>query len=455
MSRKGVKMGLSDFLSTADSNSRGGGSNINLDALPKGPRARADDDDGGYRGGRGGERREREPMRSEGSDRWRGDRSSAGGSSFRGGDDSYRGGPSSFRGREERYEERPAHLRLNLSRRGEDGPSGGSSFRSEPRRDDDDKFSRAFSRGGDSGRFGDRDSGRFGDRDGGRFGDRDGGRFGGDRYGDRDSSRFGDRYGDRDGGRFAGDRFGSRPESSRFGGDRDVDRMTSSFERQTVSEPREDPAEAARKKKEEEKAARAAEKAAAKAKAEEAAAKAKAEKLAAAEAEAAAAAKAADVMTAILATEKKGEALVAAAKPLLKGTELVPAVVMAALLKHNQFTATSSVKWMTPDEYGAFMAHVISATSTKAQLKALYALQLFMHENRGLDGKKTKGMMETCFKALYAFDVIGEEAFIEYKYDTEDNTPGKMQAFIETTEWLSWLETNDDDDEEDEDEDEY
>ncbi|EQC36991.1 hypothetical protein SDRG_05810 [Saprolegnia diclina VS20] len=438
MSRKGVKMGLSDFLSTADSNGRAPVP-VGLDALPKGPRARTDDDDGGYRGGRGGgDRRDREPMRSDGSDRWRGDRTSAGGSSFRGGDEGFRGGGSSFRGgREERFEERPAHMRLNLSRRGEDGPSGGSSFR-DSRGADDDKFSRAFSRGGDSG----------------RFGDRDGGRFGGDRYGDRDGGRFGgDRYGDRDGGRFAGDRFNSR-DSGRFGGD--VERVTSAYERQTINEPKEDPAEIARKKKEEEKAARIAEKKEKKRLEDEAIAKAKEEKKAAAEAEAAAAAKAAEIMTSILATEKKGEALVAAAKPLLKGTKLVPAVVMAALVKHNQFTATSSVKWMTPDEYGAFMAYVMAPTSPKEQLKALYALQLFMHENRGLDGKKTKGMMETCFKALYAFDVIADEAFIEYKYDTEDNTPGKMQAFIETTEWLSWLETAEDDDEdEDEDEDEY
>ncbi|OQR95888.1 putative cleavage-induced protein [Thraustotheca clavata] len=419
MSRKGVKMGLSDFLSTND------GGHGPADALPRGPRAREDGDDG-YRGR---ERREqREPMRSEGSDRWRGDRGG-----FRGGDDGFRG--NSFRGNrdEPRYEERPAHMRLNLSRRGEEpsAAASGSSFRSNDRNQDDDKFSRAFARSGDSGRFGD----RYGGND----------RYGGDRFG-------------------GNDRFSSRQDSGRFG-DRyndGMDRLNTAFERQTVSEPREDPAEAARKKKEEERAARAAEKAKkeaerkeAKRLAEEAAAKAAEEKKAAAEADAKAAVREQEIMAAILATGKKGDALVAAAKPIVKTTKINPAVVMATLLKHNQFTATSSIKWMTPEEYGAFMVQYIGQASHKDQLKAIYALQLFMHENRGPDGSKTKGMMEMSFKALYAFDIIADEAFLEYKYDVDDNTPGKMQAFIETSEWLSWLETNDDEDEDEEDEDEY
>jgi hypothetical protein len=238
--------------------------------------------------------------------------------------------------------------------------------------------------------------------------------------------------------------------------------MTSAFERQVnmSSEPHVDPLEAALAKKEAEKAAREAEKKRkeaekkeAKRLADEAAAKAAEEKKAAAAEAAQQAEKDKELMTTILASKKTGESLVEEAKAILKSHKMSPAVVMAALLQHNQFTAISSSKWMTPSEYGAFMAYTIGAAAPKDQLKALYAMQLFMHEHRGLDGNKTKGMMELGFKALYAFDVVSDEAFIEYKYDTEDNTLGKMQAIIETSEWLSWLEENEDEDE-DEDENE-
>ncbi|CAK4499600.1 unnamed protein product [Aphanomyces euteiches] len=472
MSRKGTKMGLGEFLT--ESNAR---SNVTLDNLPRGPRERNDDD--AYRGG-GRERREREPMRSEGSDRWRGDRDNDGGAGWRGGASSggYQDRYSDRPRRDDRVpEERPAHLRLNLARRGDESSSAPrSSDRPADRPSDpEDKFARSFARFGsgrqESGRFGDRDSGRFGDRDSGRFGDRDSGRFGdrdSGRFGDRDSGRFGDRprYGDRDGGRY-GDRdsgrFGDRDGGSRYGrgydDDRSTDRVTSAFERQTLDESKPDPAEAARLKKEEEKATREAEKKRkeeekkeAKRLAEEAAQKASEEKKAAAEATATKAARDVDAVKKVLASGKKGEALAAVAKKELKG--VTPAVVMAEVLAHNEETAISSSKWLTPDEYGQFLEVTIGSASVKEQLKALYALQLFMHEHRGREGNRTKGMMEMAFKALYAFDIVADEAFIEYKYDVEDTTAGKMQAIIETSEWLSWLESYEGSDEDEEEDDE-
>ncbi|ETV88378.1 hypothetical protein H257_00015 [Aphanomyces astaci] len=494
MSRKGTKMGLGEFLTENNSNVRAAPINAGgLEHLPRGPRERTDDDNGGFRGGRGGgrdDRREREPMRADGSDRWRGDREQP-----RGG-----GGYQDDRPRrdERAFEERPSHMRLNLTRRGEESaPPASGGFRSSDRfaSASDDKFSRAFSsRGGgddrrEPSRFGDRDGGRFndgprfGDRDGGRFGDRDGGRFGdrdggAPRYNDRDGGRprFGDRegggrfndgprFGDRDGGRFNNDgpRYNDR-DGGRYGSDRRYDddrsasRVTSAFERQTLDD-QPDPAEVARLKKEEEKAARdaekkrkEAEKKEAKRLAEEAAVVAAEEKKAALAAAADKAAKDRSVVQTVLATGKKGKELAKAAKTTLKG--VTAAVVLAEVVEHNKESAITSSKWLTPDEYGSLLEVTVGAAPAKEQLQALYALQLFMHEHRGREGNRTKGMMELAFKALYAFDIVSDEAFIEYKYDTEDSTAGKMQAIIETSEWLSWLESYEasDDDEEEEDE---
>ncbi|KAF0720618.1 Aste57867_175 [Aphanomyces stellatus] len=467
MSRKGTKMGLGEFLTESNSNARAQPT-VSLDNLPRGPRERTDDDNG-FRGGRGGDRRDREPMRSDGSDRWRGDRErepmrSEGSDRWRGDRGSDRGGfqDRNDRPRRDEYaEERPAHLRLNLSRRGDDAPTASGARSNDRPSDPEDKFARAFNRFGsgdrrqEPSRFGDRDGGRFGgDRDSGRFGDRDSGRYGdrdGGRFGDRDSGRFGDRprFGDRDGGRFGSDR--------RYDDERSSDRITSAFDRQTLND-QPDPAEVARLKKEEEKTAREAEK---KRKAEEkkeamrlaeeAAQKAAEEKKAAAAAAAEKAQKDEGLVKAILATNKKGQDLAKAAKTQLKG--VTPAVVMAQVLSHNEESAISSSKWLTPDEYGALLSLTVGSAGVKDQLKALFALQLFMHEHRGREGNRTKGMMEMAFKALYAFDIIADEAFIEYKYDVDDTTAGKMQAIIETSEWLSWLESYEPSDDEEEEED--
>ncbi|RHY34877.1 hypothetical protein DYB32_002395 [Aphanomyces invadans] len=234
--------------------------------------------------------------------------------------------------------------------------------------------------------------------------------------------------------------------------------MTSAFGRQTLDD-KPDPAEAARAKKEEEKAAREeekkrkeAERKEAKRLADEAALAAAEEKKAAMAAAAEKAVKDTEVVRALLATTKKGQEIVKAGKASLQGVSA--AVVMAEVLKHNEETAISSSKWLTPDEYGALLSATVGVASSKEQLKALYALQLFMHEHRGREGNRTKGMMELAFKALYAFDIVADEAFIEYKYDVEDTTAGKMQAIIETSEWLSWLESYEPSDDEDDEDDE-
>ncbi len=62
--------------------------------------------------------------------------------------------------------------------------------------------------------------------------------------------------------------------------------------------------------------------------------------------------------------------------------------------------------------------------------------------------------MEKCFMAFYSFDIIQETAFLDYKYDVDNTSPGRVKAIIQTSTWLTWLETpeeeSDDEDEDDE-----
>ncbi|KAI9991484.1 hypothetical protein PInf_019170 [Phytophthora infestans] len=426
---RGKKIGLGEFLGDQAA------AYIPEAALPSGPRARADDDDGNYRGGRGGDRfggdryADREPSRSEQSDQWRGDRGGRGGGfgdrggdrggdRFGRGDDSgnWRGGGDRFGG-PSRYdrpsrddfqaEERPSHMRLNLARRGEGSSSG------DARNNSGDKWSSAF--GG-------------GSRGGDRFGRDD---RGGDRLG-RD-----DRFEGRAGGRFA--RGGDEGLSSGMSKMR-----VSSRQEQTPAEPAVSDKKARAQQKREERKQKAEEERLA---AEEAKRVAAEEKKKAEEAAAMKADVDRETMKQVLASRKKGEELAEVAKEIFKkngrpsGAVLFETVTAAA-----EDVAKSSANWIALPAYGELLKFGMESADKKDQMEALYALQIFLNKH-----EFPKGVIEKCFMALYSLDIIDEAGFFEYKYDVDGDVPGRMKAIIQTSTWLTWLETPEEEsDEEDE-----
>ncbi|KAG6603111.1 putative cleavage-induced protein [Phytophthora cinnamomi] len=422
---RGKKIGLGEFLGDQAA------AYIPEAALPSGPRARADDDDGNYRGGRGGDRfgdrggdryGDREPSRSDQSDQWRGDRGGRGGGYGGGGDRFGRGGDEggSWRGGggggdrfggPSRYdrparddfqaEERPAHMRLNLARRGEASASG------DARNSSGDKWSSAF--GG-----------------GGRFG---GGRE--DRYG-----RSEDRYdgGGRAAGRFArGDDVASSLSNMRVGG-----------RQEQAPEPQLSDKKARAQQKREERKKKAEEERVAAEEAKRAAAEQKkqADEAAAKKAEADR-----ETMKQVLASGKQGEQLAAVAKDVFaKSGRPSGAVVVEAVTAAAEDVAKASANWIALPAYGELLKLALEDADKKEQMHALYALQVFLNKH-----DFPKGLIEKCFMALYSLDIIEETGFFEYKYDVDGDVPGRMKAIIQTSSWLTWLETPEEEsDEEDE-----
>ncbi|GMF09145.1 unnamed protein product [Phytophthora lilii] len=412
---RGKKIGLGEFLGDQAT------AYIPEASLPSGPRARADDDDGNnYR--RGGDRfgdryGDREQSRSEQSDQWRGDRGgdrfgrSDEGGNWRGGGGF--GGPSRYDrpARDEfQAEERPAHMRLNLARRGEGASSG------DVRNSGGDKWSSAF--GGASG-------GRFGDRGGDRFGRDD--RFGGER----------NEGGGRAAGRFAR---GGEDVSSSFSNMRVSGRQEQAPAEPAVSDKK---ARAQQKREERKKKAEEERLAAEEAKRVAAEEKKKAEEAAAKKAEADR-----DTMKQVLASGKKGEELADVAKDLFKkngrpsGAVLFEAVTAAA-----EDVAKASANWIAMPAYGELLKFGMEDSDKKDQMEALYALQVFLNKY-----DFPKGLIEKCFMALYSLDIIDETGFFEYKYDVDGDVPGRMKAIIQTSTWLTWLETPEEESDEEEDE---
>ncbi|XP_046442071.1 eukaryotic translation initiation factor 4 gamma 2-like [Daphnia pulex] len=78
------------------------------------------------------------------------------------------------------------------------------------------------------------------------------------------------------------------------------------------------------------------------------------------------------------------------------------------------------------------------------QVTVLHALQAFCH---GLNFPK--GMLLRWFVLLYDLEIIEEDAFLKWKEDLTDDTPGKGKALFQVNNWLMWLEQAESDEDED------
>ncbi|CAI5746132.1 unnamed protein product [Peronospora destructor] len=409
---RGKKIGLGEFLGDQAA------AYIPEAALPSGPRVRTDDENGNYRGGRGGDRfggdryGDREQTRSDQSDQWRGDRGGRGGGgdrfgrneessggAWRGGG----GGPSRYDrpSRDDfQAEKRPAHMRLNLARRGE----GSSDVRNSS---GGDKWSGVFA--GRSGR-----DDRAGDRSGDRFGrdDREGG--GRSEGGGRATGRFA-RGGNDVSSSFSNMRVSAQQQEQ-------TPKPEISNKKVRAQQKREE-----RKKKAEEE--RVATEEAKRVAAEE---KTKAEEAATKKAEVDR-----ETMKQVLASGKKGEELAGVAKDLFaKHGRPCGAVLFEAVTAAAEDVAKSSANWIAMPAYGELLKFGMKESDKKDQMEALYALQVFLNKH-GLP----KGLLEKCFMALYSLDIIDESGFFEYKYNVDGDVPGRMRAIVQTSTWLTWLET--------------
>ncbi|POM59104.1 Hypothetical protein PHPALM_36159, partial [Phytophthora palmivora] len=121
------------------------------------------------------------------------------------------------------------------------------------------------------------------------------------------------------------------------------------------------------------------------------------------------------------------------------------AVLFEAVTTAAEDVAKSSANWIAMPAYGELLKFAMEDSDKKDQMEALYALQIFLNKY-----DFPKGLIEKCFMALYSLDIIDETGFFEYKYDVDGDVPGRMKAIIQTSTWLTWLETPEEESEEDE-----
>jgi hypothetical protein len=122
-------------------------------------------------------------------------------------------------------------------------------------------------------------------------------------------------------------------------------------------------------------------------------------------------------------------------------------MVMRALLSH--FGEQAQKKQFEKYAAVAFSLYgVTSDTMEKLQLQMVYEVQLFCHE-RNFEA----GVVCRLFHLVYDCDIVTEDAFMLWKDDLDDATPGKRRTLLEANNFIQWLKEAEEEDEEEEEDD--
>jgi hypothetical protein len=144
-----------------------------------------------------------------------------------------------------------------------------------------------------------------------------------------------------------------------------------------------------------------------------------------------------ELATELIGSGKKGEELATA----VKAEKDLPGWA----LLYKCLTTDKDCSWK--DDYTpALLAKLGESSDRKEQVKALFQVQKFLHENNF----EPKGLIEKIFITLYNADIIESDGFVDWKDDYENEMPGRAKAIIQITAWMQWLETPDPESEEEE-----
>lgn len=87
--------------------------------------------------------------------------------------------------------------------------------------------------------------------------------------------------------------------------------------------------------------------------------------------------------------------------------------------------------------------HAFLRDKSSLQLVAVYSLQMHFYA-LGFP----RGQLLRWFRAMYEFEIVDEEAFLNWKEDISDAYPGKGNALFQVNQWLTWLQEAESEDEE-------
>jgi eIF4-gamma/eIF5/eIF2-epsilon len=124
----------------------------------------------------------------------------------------------------------------------------------------------------------------------------------------------------------------------------------------------------------------------------------------------------------------------------------VEQLVLAMLNEKEKSQPDPECAWADPDKYGSALLDLIDEDVNR-QMQVLWAIQAFC-DDIGFPKIKDEYLVQSMFRAMYKFDLAGDDAFSEWKEDfSEAHDKGKKKAVIQTLDWFTWLEQEEEEEE--------
>lgn len=102
-------------------------------------------------------------------------------------------------------------------------------------------------------------------------------------------------------------------------------------------------------------------------------------------------------------------------------------------------------KWYKDTEFGNSLKFLL-ADKKEDQIEALYVIQAHFHklnfpkvEIKGV----SRNLIDVVFQALYKVEIIDDLSFLDWVEDDNDEVPGKLNAVVQTTQFISFLRESD------------
>ncbi|KAL7576277.1 hypothetical protein ACA910_018102 [Epithemia clementina (nom. ined.)] len=149
--------------------------------------------------------------------------------------------------------------------------------------------------------------------------------------------------------------------------------------------------------------------------------------------------------------KKKGDELKAWVEENRASLPTIDQLVYNLLMEQEKLNPSPECTWAEPTNFGAALLSLVE-DDIVGQMQILWGIQFYC-DKIGFPKLNDEYIVQAMFRGMYKFDLVEEDAFMEWKDDeTEAFEKGKLKAIIQTVEWFTWLSQADDDEEEEEEE---
>jgi hypothetical protein len=154
-----------------------------------------------------------------------------------------------------------------------------------------------------------------------------------------------------------------------------------------------------------------------------------------------------DLLKEFVAGNKQGDELASWMQANKVGLPPVEKLVFELLMEREKLNPNPDCPWAERANYGAGLLS-LTEDDVVAQMQILWGIQLYC-DKVGFPKLNDESICQAMFRSMYKFDLVLDQAFAEWKEDESDeHMAGKTNAIVQTMDWFTWLEQDDEEEEE-------